>query len=130
MSTMSAAKLASVYIKIRDARKELQTKFDNEDAKLEDQLKIVQGKMLELCKETDSDSIRTSAGTITRVVKTRYTTRDWGALYDVIKEYDIPQLLEQRIAQTQMRNFLEEHPEVSPRGLDKFSQYAISVRRS
>jgi hypothetical protein len=41
-----------------------------------------------------------------------------------------PELLEKRIQQTHMKEFLEENPDVLPAGLNVDSQYTITVRRS
>jgi hypothetical protein len=45
-------------------------------------------------------------------------------------ENNAPELLEKRIQQTHMKEFLEENPDVLPAGLNVDSQYTITVRRS
>ena len=46
-----------------------------------------------------------------------------------MKENDALDLLEKRIAQTNMANFLQENPTLVPPGLNSNSEYAISVRK-
>jgi len=127
---VSAEKLADIYVRIRDARTALKEKFESEDSVLKEQLDMVAAKMLELCQDIDADSIRTHAGTIIRKVDTRYWTTDWESMYDFINENDCYGLLEKRIHQTNMKQFLEEHPEKLPVGLQADSKYTIVVRRS
>ena len=127
---VSAEKLAEIYVKIRDARTALKERFEEEDTVLKEQLDALSGKMLELCKDIDADSIRTSAGTIIRKVDTRYWTTDWDAMYQFVEENDAFPLLEKRIHQTNMKQFLEEHPDKLPVGLQADSKYTIVVRRS
>ena len=127
---VSAEKLAEIYVKVRDARNALKERFEEEDTVLKEQLDTLASKMLELCKDIDADSIRTSAGTIIRKVDTRYWTTDWDAMYQFVEENDAFPLLEKRIHQTNMKQFLEEHPDKLPVGLQADSKYTIVVRRS
>ena len=46
-----------------------------------------------------------------------------------IKEQDAPYLLEQRIHNGNMRQFLEDNPETLPIGLNADTKYVISVRK-
>ena len=127
---VSAEKLAEVYVKIRDARTALKEKFESEDSVMKEQQDMLAEKMLELCKDIDADSIRTHAGTIIRKVDTRYWTTDWESMYKFIEEHNAYPLLEKRVHQTNMKQFLEEHPDLLPAGLQADSKYTIVVRRS
>lgn len=125
-----ADKLAEIYIKIRDKRDELTRQFEEEHAKLEEQLDIIANEMLEICKENNADSIKTPVGTIMRRVETRFWTNDWDSFYDFVHDNDAYGLFEKRIHQTNMRQFLEENPDLLPKGLMSDSKYKIIVRRS
>ena len=127
---VSAEKLAEVYVKIRDARAALKEKFEAEDSTMKAQQDMLAEKMLELCKDIDADSIRTTAGTIIRKVDTRYWTTDWDSMYQFIEEHNAYPLLEKRLHQTNMKQFLEENPDLLPIGLQADSKYTIVVRRS
>jgi hypothetical protein len=127
---VSAEKLADIYVKIRDARTELKERFESEDKTLKEQLDMVADKMMNLCQEIDADSIRTPAGTIIRKVDTRYWTTDWDAMYQFVEEHNAFPLLEKRLHQTNMKQFLEENPDLLPIGLQADSKYTIVVRRN
>jgi hypothetical protein len=122
--------LAETYIKIRDKRAELKEQFESQDNALKEQQDLLAAEMLEVCYETGADSIKTQAGTIIRKVDTRYWTTDWDSMYRFIEEHDAFPLLEKRLHQTNLKQFLEENPELLPAGLQADSKYTVVVRRS
>lgn len=130
ISDYPADKLAELYLKIRDKRDALTREYEEKHKELQEQLDIVADEMLELCKENGADSIKTPAGTIMRSVATRYWTNDWDSMYNFIKENDALGLFEKRIHQVNMKQFLEENPELFPPNMLVDSKYKIIVRRS
>lgn len=123
-------KLTTVYIKIRDRRAELKREFEDADNELKAQAEILETQMLDVCKEMNADSIRTPHGTIIRSVKSRYWTNDWDSMYDFIEEHGAFGLLEKRLHQTNMKDFLLENPTTLPIGLNVENSYTVVVRRS
>ena len=123
-------KLVEVYIKIRDARDEVRRELESKEADLNEQLEIISQQILEVCKQTGADSIKTQHGTAMRGVKSRFWTNDWEKFYEFLFEQKAPELLERRIHQTNMKQFLEENPDMHPAGLNVERTYAITVRRS
>jgi len=126
---VQADKLASVYIKMRDKRKEILAEFEAQDSKIETQMEMVAEELLKLCKDIGADSIKTQAGTVFRSVRTRYETTDWESMYNFILEHDIPQVLERRISTTNMKQFLDENPTLMPIGMNVNNRYTVTVRR-
>jgi len=123
-------KLVEVYIKIRDARDEVRREAEAKEADLNEQLELVSQQILDVCKQTGADSIKTKHGTAMRGVKSRYWTNDWEKFYEFMSEQKEFGLLEKRIHQTNMKQFLEENPDLHPAGLNVDRTYAITVRRS
>jgi len=123
-------KLTAIYLKIRDTRAENKREFENVDKDLEEQQKMLAEQMLDSCKEIGADSIKTPHGTIIRSVKSKYWTGDWDSMYNFIREHNAFGLLEKRLHQTNMKDFLQENPEVMPMGLNVESEYTIVVRRA
>jgi hypothetical protein len=113
------------YIKIRDARSELTKQIDE----LEEKQKVIQDKLLEICKDTGTESLRTEFGTVTKRITKRYWTSDWESFYKFMKDNDAMQLLEQRVSRGNMESFLEENPDLHPPGLNVDANYAVTVRR-
>ena len=129
LKDVPADKLVSIYRKIRAVIDEKEAAHKDEVGELKAQLDIVSTKILEICNEQNLDSLRTPMGTVTRRTVTRYWTNDWEAMYRFIKEQDAPFLLEQRIHNGNMRQFLEENPDTLPMGLNADTKYAITVRK-
>ena len=130
MEDVQTDKLAEIYIKIRDKRSEIKEQFEKQDNELKEQQDLLAEQMLSVCSELGADSIKTPAGTIIRKVDTRYWTTDWDSMYQFIEEHDAFPLLEKRLHQTNMRQFLEENPDLLPAGLQADSKYTVVVRRS
>ena len=129
-SSLPLDKLAAIYIKIRDAKDKLTADYKQHYADLEEQMDVLETEMLETCKSMNADSIRTKAGTIIRSIKSRYWTNDWDSMYRFIKDNDAYGLLEKRLHQTHMKEFLSENPDLLPMGLNVESEYTVVVRRS
>jgi phage host-nuclease inhibitor protein Gam len=130
MEDFTTDKLAEVYIKIRDKRAELKEQYEAQDEGLKAQQELLAEKMLDICRDNNADSIKTPAGTIIRKVDTRYWTTDWDSMYQFIEEHDAYPLLEKRLHQTNLKQFLEENPELLPAGLQADRKYTVVVRRS
>lgn len=111
---LNADRLAKVYVKIREARRELAKK----DKELEEQLNLVSQQILDICREQGASTIRTEHGTISRRTTKRFWPTDWESFYKFIKEHDAMSLLFQRINTSNMEQFLEENPERQPPGLN------------
>jgi hypothetical protein len=129
MEDVSADKLVKAYIKIRDKRKQLADDYEAQDKELEESLDAISEKLLEVCKATGADGFKTEFGTVTRRVSKRFWTNDWHSFHKFLLEHGTPELLEKRIAQTNMATFLEENPDLLPPGLNVDSKYTISIRR-
>jgi hypothetical protein len=122
--------MVRAYIRIRDRRAENKKLFEEQDSDLESQMQLISDEMLNLCKKINADSIKTKYGTIMRSVKSRYWTNDWDSMYDFIEETGAFGLLEKRLHQTNMKEFLAENPDLLPKGLNVESEYTVLVRRS
>ena len=129
-STYNLDELAKVYIKIRDARDDLESAHKKRIAELEEQLSVIETEMLDACKNMNANTVRTPHGTIIRSIKSRYWTNDWDSMYRLIKEHDAFGLLEKRLQQTHMKEFLSENPDLLPAGLNVENSYTVVVRRS
>lgn len=121
--------LVSIYLKIRTAIEAKEEQHKTELQELKDQFDVVGNKLLEICNEQNMDSIRTPVGTISRRVSSRYWTSDWDSMYQFIKNNDAPFLLEQRIHNSNMRQFLEDNPDKFPAGLQNERKYTVQVRK-
>jgi predicted secreted Zn-dependent protease len=129
MTDMKADEIVLAYRKIRDAINEKEEAHKEAITGLRAQQEILSAALLDLCNEQNLDSIRTPAGTVTRTVSTRYWTNDWESTYEFIKEHDALYLLEQRIHNGNMRQFLDDNPDDLPVGLQADTKYVVRVRK-
>lgn len=127
---MNASKLVQVYIKIRDAKAQLEREYEDKVKELNTQLEAIETELLEICKTTGQDGGKTEFGSFSRTVKSRYWTSDWDSMYSFIREHNAPELLEKRIHQGNIKEFISENPDKLPAGLNVDSKYSITVRRS
>jgi len=116
-------RLIKIYIKMRNARKDL----EKQALLIEEQMDTVKGKILDSCNAVGASSLRTPFGRVVRSLKTNYTTTDWASMHSFIKENDALDLLQRRIHQTNMKSYLEEHPDLLPPGLNADREYDIIV---
>ena len=128
-SSGTAEQLTKVYLKIKDKRSELSAAFKEEDGKLSEQIDKVKKALLEYCKEQGVDSVKTSAGMFYRSAKTRYWTSDWSNMHEFVLEHEAPELLDKRLNQANMKQFLEENPDLVPMGLNVDAEYILTVRK-
>lgn len=129
ISKLPVDELVRIYRKIRDAVADREEAFKDEIGVLKGQLDTVATALLDICNTQNADSIKTQHGTISRRVSERYWTTDWESMYHCIQANDAPFLLEQRIHNGNMKQFLEENPEVFPAGLQCDRKYAVTVRK-
>jgi hypothetical protein len=122
-------KLVKVYLKIKDTLAEKKAAYDEEEKKLKDKMAKVKSALLDYCREEGVESVKTAEGMFYRTVSTRYWTSDWESMGRFIVENNVPDLLEKRLHQGNMVQFLKENPETLPPGLNVDSEYSVTVRR-
>jgi hypothetical protein len=120
---ITAGKLAKVYVKIREKRLAL----EKEVQALQEQQDMISAELLDLCKEQDVQTMKTEFGTISRRTTKNYWTSDWHEMYSFIKEHDAFALLQQRINNTNMKQFLEENPDLHPPGLNAEVKQTVTI---
>jgi hypothetical protein len=117
-------KLVAVERKITAAMEELQTKMDD----IESQRKEVRSTILSIMNARGEDSVKTAHGTVSRTIKERIWTNDWAPLHNYILEHGAVDLLEKRIHQTNMRQWMDQHPDDYPPALNVDREYTITIR--
>ena len=117
--------LCKIYMKMRAKVSEL----DAQIATIKEQQEQVSIAMRDKMKDLGVNSLRTDHGTVTMLKKTRYYTQDWDSFKNFVLENQAVDLLERRIAQTNMTQFLEENPGLVPPGLNADTKFDVSVRK-
>ena len=122
-------KLARIYRKMQGRIQELTTAYETEVEQIKTQQDAVKTALKDQMLALGMRSVNTTEGTVVLGTKTRYNTQDWDSFKEFIKDHDALDLLEKRIAQTNMATFLEENPGVVPPGLNTMTEYTVSVRK-
>lgn len=125
LEAVPAEKLVKVYLKMKAAKSEL----DAKSKQIEKQMDQIKSGLLAYCKTQNVESVRTSEGLFYRSVKKSYSTNDWDSFNKFVVEHAVPELYAKRLNQTNVQQFLEEHPDLLPPGLNVDSEYTITVRK-
>jgi hypothetical protein len=127
---ISTEKIIATYIKVRDAIAAMEQRHKEEKRNLYDQLGILEQELLSRVEEAGGNISIPNVGRVARRVSRNYWTNDWESFYKVIKEHDAFHLLHQRISNKAMQEFLDEHPDLMPQGLNVDSRYTVTVTRA
>jgi len=123
--TIPAEKLVKVYLKMRAAKADLEAQVKKIDAQMDQ----VKAGLLDYLKVQNLETVRTGEGLFYRSVKKRFTPNNWEAMGKFVLEHQVPELYEKRLHQGNIQQFLEEHPDLLPPGLNVDSEYTITVRK-
>jgi hypothetical protein len=113
---------------MRDKKSEIKKAFDAEYDAITAQQDRVKYELLAYCKAEGINSTGTDAGTVIRSIKTKYWTNDWDEINKFIISNDLPEFYAKSLNQTNIKDWLESHPEDKIPGLNIDSEYVISVR--
>jgi len=122
-------KLAKIYQRIRARVQALTNEYETQADELKAQQQEVANEMKNRMQKLGMASVRTTEGTIVLGQKTRFFTSDWDSFKQFVLEHEVLDLFEKRIAQGNMKQFLEENPGVVPPGLNSDSEVTITVRK-
>jgi hypothetical protein len=95
-------KLMQAELNMREAIEDLENQVKDIKAKRAQ----IQNALNEACQKLNVTSLKTSVGTLTRTLKTRYWTTDWPEMYKFLKQNDALELMEKRISQSNMKDFV------------------------
>ena len=125
MTDLTIDKLAKIYVKIRDKRRELSA----QDDELKKQLDQVSMAMLEICNEQGASTVRTEHGTVSVRSSTNYWTSDWEAFYAFVRDNDAFYLMQKRLSSTAIQQFLDENEEANIPGLNVKSEQSVVITK-
>ena len=130
MSDVKVDSLVSTYLTIRREREKLAKKYEQEDAIFKEQMDRLEEAMLATCNQIGAETLRTEHGTIIKTLKENYVCGDWDNFKKYIIENDALELLQQRLSQTNFKEFLSTRGEEGlPPGISTMREFKISVRK-
>lgn len=119
-------KLVRIYMKMRAKLSEL----DAEVEAIKEQQQLIKNEIKDRMRSVGAKSMKTAHGTVSLTEKTRYYTQDWDSFKRFVIENDAVDLLEKRIAQTNMKLFLQENPAMVPPGLNSDTELDVFIRKA
>ena len=122
-------KLVRIYRKMSAKIAELEGEAERQIAAIKEQRDQISNEMRERMRKANVTSMKTDDGTAILGTKTRYSTNDWDAFKTFMVENDALDLMEKRIAQGNMQQFIEANPKTPVPGLTANTEYTISVRK-
>jgi hypothetical protein len=129
MTLVPMNKLAKVYRKMQSRIQQLTTEYETQVEAIKAQQDVIKIALKDQMLKMGLKSAPTTEGTVVLSTKTRYNTQDWDSFKTFVLQNEAVDLLEKRIAQTNMAQFLEENPNLVPPGLNSMTEYTISVRK-
>jgi hypothetical protein len=122
-------KLTAVFIKMRAKRTEMAAQYKKEDGIIVAQMDQIKAALLDYCKTNGINSGNTEGGQFIRSVKTKYWTSDWESMNEFIMEHKVPEFYTKSLNQTNVKQFMDENPDVIPPGLNVDSEYVMTVKK-
>lgn len=122
-------RLVKIYRKMKAEIDRLTQEYDTKVETLKAQQDEVKIAIKDQMKALGVKSVRTDFGLVSLSTKTRYNTNDWDSFKTFVIEHEVVDLLEKRIAQSNMATFLENNPGVVPPGLNSITEYGVTVTK-
>jgi hypothetical protein len=122
-------KLARLHRKMQARIQEITREMEAKIEEVKRQQDAVDMAIKDIMLASGAKSVKTADGTVILGEKTRFYAQDWDAFKEFVKQRDALDLLEKRIAQRNMAQFLEDNPGDVPPGLNSTSEYTVSVRK-
>lgn len=130
MSDVKADSLVQAYLSLRHEREKLARKYEQEDAVFKEQMERLEEAMLNTCNDIGAETLRTDSGTIIKTLKENYVCGDWDNFKKFILENNALELLQQRISQTNFKEFIGTRGEDGlPPGISTMREFKITVRK-
>lgn len=126
---MTNEDLVRAYIKLRAVIKEKEDTHKDHMHSFKGQLEAISDEILNVCNKGDMEGFKTAEGTVSRTITSRFWPSDWEAMYKFVQDNNAPYLLEKRIHNKNMAEFLEDNPTLVPEGLQTDRKYSIRVRK-
>jgi hypothetical protein len=122
--------IVQTYLRIRSQREAIQRDYELQDAELKAEQAQLEQVLLEQCNSMNAETIRTGAGTIVKTLKENFICSDWDGLKSFILENGLIELMQQRLHNTNLKEYLANHEgEGMPPGVSSFREYSIVVKK-
>ena len=127
---MNTDELVETFITLRNERDRMRNEWEAQDAKIKEDMTVLEQALLSICNEANATSIKTDKGTVIRKLNERFFCSDWDNFRDYVLEHQALELLERRIHQGNFKEFIaERQDEGLPPGVNVMREYGVTVRK-
>jgi hypothetical protein len=131
MSTpISTAKLIRVFIKMRNTRSALKKKYEDEDAVLKANLRLVENELLSRAQAENVEGYRSKAGTTYRGIEQHVSIADRDLYHQFVMQTGDLEFFEQRPSLGHIVEYQKNHDGRPPPGIRLFREERMRVRAS
>jgi hypothetical protein len=128
--TLTVDTVVDKYIKLRDKRSEIKKAYEAEDAKYKEAMEKCEAWLLLQCNTLGVDNLKVNGvGTAIKGKQMQVSCKDWKAFHQWVKTNDQLDMFERRISRSVLKDYLEQHGDELPPGLDVMFEAIITVRR-
>lgn len=129
MSQPNLEELVGKYVELRDKKKAIDDEAKSKTERITAVMDKIESILLLSFQTSGTESVRTAAGTAYKQTRTSAGVADWPAVLEFIKENQLWDMLERRVAKAVVEQYKEEHGELPP-GVNYRSEVVVNVRRS
>ena len=119
-------RMVKVFVKMRDKKTEL----NNQVKEITAQQEILEAELLRLAAAMGTTGFKTEHGTTYISEEVRFSMADELTFIDWVKQHGEVELLERRVSVKNVQEYMENHGDQLPPGLNFFKQDRMKVRRS
>lgn len=121
--------LVERYILLRDKKAELKGDYERKVDNVDIALGKIENFLLKHLNDSQSEAVRTKAGTFYKQERTSATVADWDSVLNWVKSGEHWSMLEKRVSKSFVEAFKEAHNDLPP-GINWRSEIVVNVRRS
>lgn len=125
----TAEQLVDTYVQLRDRKKAIQDKHKEELAPINELMYKIEMGLLDALNNDGAQSIKTSAGTAYKKIRTNAKVVDWNTTLPYIIEHDLTHMLVQKLGSASVAEFVEANG-TAPPGVSITSDLTVGIRRS
>ena len=130
MSDLNLEELVKTYLTIRTEKFNITRQFEAKDAELKADLEELERAMLVYCNNINAESVKTGSGTVIKSLREKFICNDWDNFKQYILENQALDLLQQRISDSNLKEFLStRQDEGLPPGISSLREFGITVRK-
>lgn len=121
--------LLDIYMKTRDKRAAIKRVFEEEDNKLKKLHGAIEVKLMQMMKDIGTDNLKVDGLAMAYLTpKTFVSAKDWDAVWDYIEKSGNVSLLQRRLSEKAVKEYMEANGGDLPPGVDVHTERTVVVR--